>query len=204
MFRFAAQRWIASPDSAWLSKIGPELAMMSSISVMLVLKSPTIAWVESTNRCSDGPNPPTAWAVSSSSPPILSAGSAANPRLAVSKAGPIGDGTVLRGRPSANFWGMVCPGRKCCGGLPLDTRSRYCSPTADTECTFADASIGILYLLAMLIVARAPASVGSTLVTLPMVVPRYVTLEVAYSPPDEGRSAVSVYWPIPTSEGIRR
>ena len=43
---------------------------------------------------------------------------------------------------------------------------------ADTECTFADASTGILYRLSMLIVARAPFSVGSTSVTLPIWVPR--------------------------------
>ena len=43
---------------------------------------------------------------------------------------------------------------------------------AETECTFADASAGILYRSSMLIVARAPFSVGTTLVTLPIWVPR--------------------------------
>jgi hypothetical protein len=88
--------------------------------------------------------------------------------------------------------------------LPSDTRSTYCSPTADTECTFADASTGILYRSAILMVACTPVSVGSTAVTLPMVSPRYVTLAVLYRPPDVCRSTFSVYWPIPTAVGMRR
>ena len=39
---------------------------------------------------------------------------------------------------------MVCPDDRNLPGFPVDTKSRYCSPTADTECTFATASIGIL------------------------------------------------------------
>ena len=49
----------------------PELSMMSLTWSMLVLKSPTIACVESTSRCSAGPSPPTASAVSSSSDDLL-------------------------------------------------------------------------------------------------------------------------------------
>jgi hypothetical protein len=41
----------------------------------------------------------------------------------------------------------------------------------------------------MLIVARAPVSVGSTWVTRPIVTPWYVTFAVAYNPPDLGKSA---------------
>jgi hypothetical protein len=67
---------------------------------------------------------------------------------------------------------MVCPSLRYLPGLPSDTRSRYCSPIADTECTLATASTGILNWLSMLIVALAPVSVGSTAVTLPIVVPR--------------------------------
>ena len=78
--------------------------MMSLISEMLVLKSPAIAWVESTSRCSAGPSPPTAWAVSSSSAAILSLGSTASPRLAASSVGPISTGTVVLV--------MVWPGEK--------------------------------------------------------------------------------------------
>ncbi|CNI08848.1 Uncharacterised protein [Mycobacterium tuberculosis] len=100
------------------------------------MKSPTIAWVPSTSRCNAGPNPPTDIAVSSSRTGILSAGSAARPLLAVSSAGPISLGTV----PFAMVW----PSEKYLPGLPVDTRSRYCSPTADTEWTLAVASIGIL------------------------------------------------------------
>ena len=103
--------------------------MMSSTWLMLVLKSPTMAWVESTSRCNAGPRPPTDSAVSSSNCPILSFGSTVKPRLAVSRAGPISLGTV----PLV----MVCPGEKNPCALPCETRSRYCSPTADTECTFA-------------------------------------------------------------------
>ena len=110
--------------------------MMSLTLVMFVWKSPTIAWVESTSRCSAGPNPPTDSAVSSSSLPILSLGNAASPRLAVSSAGPISAGTV----PLV----MVCPSRRYFPGFPLETRSRYCSPTADTEWTLATVSTGIL------------------------------------------------------------
>jgi hypothetical protein len=99
-------------------------------------KSPTIDCVESTSRCSAGPKPPTACAVSSSSEAILALGSADKPRLAASSAGPISLGTV----PLV----MVCPGERNFPGLPVDTRSKYCSPIADTECTLADASTGIL------------------------------------------------------------
>jgi hypothetical protein len=58
----------------------------------------------------------------------------------------------------------------------------------------------------MLIVAIAPVSVGSTEMTLPIWVPRYVTLDVAYRPPERGSSAFSSYWPMPSgcSDGIRR
>ena len=164
MLRLCAHRSIALLEVAWLSKIGAEFWMMSSTWLMLVLKSPTIAWVESTSRCSAGPSPPTDSAVSSSSWPILSFGSTVKPRLAVSSAGPISLGTV----PLVIVW----PGEKNPCALPSDTRSRYCSPTADTECTLADASSGILNWLSMLIVASAPFSVGSTAVTLPIVIPR--------------------------------
>lgn len=64
------------------------------------------------------------------------------------------------------------PGGEVLPGLPAETRSRYCSPTADTECTLATASTGILYWLSILIVASAPWVVGSTAVTLPIVMPR--------------------------------
>ncbi len=110
--------------------------MMSLTSVIWVLKSPTMAWVESTKRCRAGPSPPTDCAVSSSSWPIFSLGSTAKPRFAVSRAGPISAGTV----PLV----MVCPSARYLPGFPLDTRSRYCSPTAETECTLAVASVGIL------------------------------------------------------------
>ena len=66
--------------------------MMSLMSLMLVLTSPTIAWVASTSRCSAGPSPPTACDVSSSSQAILSFGSTARPLLAASSAGPISAG----------------------------------------------------------------------------------------------------------------
>ena len=56
----------------------------------------------------------------------------------------------------------------------------------------------------MLIVARAPRSVGSTSVTLPIVIPRYVTFAVGYNPPDLGSSAYNVYWPTPINRGTRR
>src|SRR5271167_2698395 len=36
------------------------------------------------------------------------------------------------------------PGKFLLPGPPVDTRSRYCSPIADTECTLAEASTGIL------------------------------------------------------------
>ena len=36
---------MALPELTWLSRTGPEFWMMSLMSVMLVLKSPTIAWV---------------------------------------------------------------------------------------------------------------------------------------------------------------
>jgi hypothetical protein len=74
----------------------------------------------------------------------------------------------------------------------------------DTECTFAEASAGILKLLSMLMVALAPRSVGTTSVTLPIWVPRYVTLAVEYSPPDRGNSAYNVYCPMPATAGNRR
>ena len=99
---------------------------------------------------------------------------------------------------------MVWPSLRYWPGLPVDTRSRYCSPMAETECTFADASTGILNWLSMLISARAPCSVGVTDLTLPIVVPRYVTFAVAYKPPDRGRSAYSLYCPMPAKEGSRR
>jgi hypothetical protein len=57
MLRLCAQRSIASLELAWLSKIGAEFSMMSSTWLMLVLKSPAIAWVESTSRCNAGPQP---------------------------------------------------------------------------------------------------------------------------------------------------
>ena len=60
LFRFAAHRWIASPEFTWLSMIGAELSMMSLKSSILALKSPTIACVPSTSRCNAGPRPPTA------------------------------------------------------------------------------------------------------------------------------------------------
>ena len=64
-------------------------------------------------------------------------------------------------------FGDGLPGGEVLVGSPGDTRSRYCSPTADTECTLAMESTGTLYLSLMLIVARTPVSVGSTSVTLP-------------------------------------
>ncbi len=161
--RFAAQRSIASPESTWLSRIGPTLSTMSLMSAMLVWKSPAIAWVESTRRCSAGPSPPTATAVSSSSSPTFSLGSAASIRLASSRIGPIGAGTVVSV--------MTALSASTLSVVPADTRSRYCSPTADTECTCAEASAGILYLLSRRMVATAPSSVGSTEVTLPTVMP---------------------------------
>ena len=163
---------------------------------MLSLKSWASACVESASRCRDGPKPPTACDVSSNSDEIFSLGSTSSPWLAAASTGPISAGTV----PLV----MVCPLAKYVPGLPADTRSRYCSPTADTECTLAVASIGTLYRSSILIVARAPRSVGSTSVTVPIVVPRYVTLALVYRPPESGRSAYNVYWPMPTSDGNRR
>ena len=121
-------------------------------------------WVLSTNFCRVGPRPPTAWAVSSSRFGILLAGIAASAALARSNAGPIGTGIVLLV--------IVWPASKYSPGLPADTRSMYCSPTAVTERTLALASTGILYLSLMLRLATAPVSVGSTSVTRPIVTPR--------------------------------
>src|ERR1700727_3022809 len=121
--------------------------MMSSTSDMFASKSPTMDCVESTSRCSDGPNPPTANAVSSSSDAIFFLGRTDRPRLAASRAGPISLGTV----PLV----IVCPGEKNLPGAPVDTRSRYCSPIADTECTLPDESTGSFYGLPLLAGALA-------------------------------------------------
>ncbi|GAB4710611.1 hypothetical protein MOKP122_48420 [Mycobacterium avium subsp. hominissuis] len=56
----------------------------------------------------------------------------------------------------------------------------------------------------MLIVARTPFLVGSTSVTLPIVIPRYVTFAVRYSPPEAGRCAYNLYCPMPNWDGKRR
>src|ERR1700727_3926591 len=170
--------------------------MMSSTSDMFASKSPTMDCVESTSRCSDGPHPATGNAVSSGSDAIFFLGRTDSPRLAASRAGPISLGTV----PLV----IVCPGEKNFPGPPVDTRSRYCSPIADTECTLAEASTGVLYRLSMLSVALTPCAGGSTLVTRPTWLQRYVTFEVRYRPPDAGSSATSRYWPTPSWLGIRR
>ncbi|SKU45906.1 Uncharacterised protein [Mycobacteroides abscessus subsp. abscessus] len=94
----------------------------------------------------------------------MSLGRTSNVWLTVSRVGPIGLGTVLLV--------MVWPGEKYLAGFCADTRSMYCSPTADTECTFAEESIGILYWSLIRNVARTPCSVGSTRVTFPTVIPR--------------------------------
>ena len=164
MFRLCAQRSIASPESTWLSRIGAELAMMSLTSEMLVLKSPARACVESTSRCSAGPSPPTACA--SRRVARRSCLSAAPPTRGRR------DPTPARSRLGTVLLVMVCPSRRSIGRIAVDTRSRYCSPTADTECTLADASTGILYGPPCSSWPTTPLFVGSTSVTLPMVVPR--------------------------------
>ena len=69
--------------------------MMSLTCGRLSLKPCAMFVVESTSRCSAGPNPPTAFDVSVSSESIFSLGSTARPRLAASSAGPTSLGTVL-------------------------------------------------------------------------------------------------------------
>ncbi|CKS74056.1 Uncharacterised protein [Mycobacterium tuberculosis] len=86
-------------------------------------------------RFSEDPSPPTASDASCSTDATRSLGSTANPRLAASSAGPIWLGTVVVV--------IVCPCRRYGPLVRVDTRSTNCSPTADTECTLAEASVGI-------------------------------------------------------------
>ena len=149
VFRFAAQRSIASPELTWLSRIGAEFVddVVDVADVRPEVTDDRLR-VSRPAAAATGPTRRPPATVSSSSAAIFSFGSTASPWLAASSAGPISLGTV----PLV----MVCPSAKYWPGCRSDTRSRYCSPIADTECTLADASTGILYWSLMLIVARAP------------------------------------------------
>jgi len=122
---------------------------------MFASKSPTMDCVESTSRCSDGPILllPSCFVEQRCD---LLLGQDGRPRLAASRAGPISLGTV----PLV----IVCPGReelaRAAGGTQDPDTAQ---PIADTECTLADASTGILYRLSMLSVALTPCAVGLNL-----------------------------------------
>src|ERR1700709_1479372 len=124
-------------------RIGVELLMTSLTGPRLSLKSLAMAGLEARRAGGWGPRPPTAWDVSVSSASIFSFGSTARLLLAASSAGPTSLGTELLV--------MVEPGARNWLESLAGTRSRYCSPMADTECTLAVVSTGILNWLSMLI-----------------------------------------------------
>ena len=118
--------------------------MMSLTGAEVVLEVPGDRGCESTSRCSAGPRPPTACDVSVEQRVDLLLGQHRQTLV-----GRVQRGTDLAGHRALGdrltrlrYWSVV----------PSDTRSRYCSPMADTECTLADASTGILNWLSMLIV----------------------------------------------------
>ena len=185
---------MASPEFTWLSRIGAELLMMSLMSVMFVLKSPTIACEPSTNRCSDGPKPPTARAVSFSSTGILSAGSAASPLLAASRAG-----TDLAGHGALGDRLAVAK-YLCCRRTPgpgTAHRRRHRMHVRD----------GVHRDLELVADAHRGPHTGVGRLDVgdpPIVTPSVGDVGRPVQAAEDGRSALSVYWPTPARVGSRR
>ena len=142
----------------------PELSTRLLMSSMLVLKSPTTAWVPSTKRCRARTQATDRLSgLVQQHQDLVGGQGRTDPAHSVERRPDLA-GTV----PLV----MECSGGEVLVGFAQATQVEYCSPTADTECTLAMESTGTLYLSLMLIVGAHRSRWASTLRHLPIVTPR--------------------------------